>query len=87
MNKYQVIISKVAGKELRQLPKETIARLYEKMQSLSGDPRPSGCKKLEGYKENIWRIRVGDYRIIYSIDDIIYIVDIRHVGHRRDIYK
>lgn len=87
MKKYQVVISKVAAKELKTLPKETISRLFTKMQSLADDPRPTGCKKLEGYNENIWRVRVGDYRIIYAIDDAVYIVDVRHVGHRRDIYK
>ncbi len=86
MKKYQVIISKVAGKELRQFPKNVIEKVYTKMLSLADNPRPNGCKKLEGYNENLWRVRVGDYRIIYSVDDIICIVDIRHVGNRKDIY-
>ncbi len=86
MKKYQVIISNVATKELRNLPKEIIPVLYHKMLLLSEEPRPAGCKKLVGNKEAIWRIRVGDYRITYSIDDVICIVDIRHVGHRKDIY-
>jgi mRNA interferase RelE/StbE len=67
MKKYQVIISKAATKELRNLPKEIIPALYHKMLSLSEDPRPEGCKKLVSNKEAIWRIRVGDYRITYSI--------------------
>ncbi len=87
MKKYQVIISKVAGKELRQLPKDIIGRMYGKMQSLSDDPRPSGCKKLEGYSEALWRIRVGDYRIIYTVEDSICIVDIRSIGDRKNIYR
>lgn len=86
MKKYRVIISKVAGKELRQFPKNVIEKIYTKMLSLSDDPRPHGCKKLEGYSESLWRVRVGDYRIIYSVDDIICIVDVRHVGNRKDIY-
>ncbi len=87
MKKYRVEISKVAGKELRALPKNEIARIYERMLGLSDNPRPPGSKKLEGNKEDFWRIRVGDYRVIYSIDDVISIVDIRHIGNRRDIYK
>ena len=87
MKKYQVIISKIAGKELRLCPKHMIAKIFSKMQSLADDPRPAGCKKLEGYNENLWRIRVGDYRIIYSIDDVIQIVDVRHIGNRKDIYQ
>ncbi len=86
MKKYQVIISKIATKELRDLPKEIIPSIYEKMLSLSDNPRPAGCKKLAGNKEAIWRVRVGDYRFTYSIDDVICIVDVRHVGHRKDIY-
>ena len=87
MKKYQVIISKVAGKELRDLPKHEIGRIYAKMQSLSDDPRPTGYKKLEGNTEGLLRVRVGDYRIIYTIDDLIYIVDVRHIGNRKDIYR
>jgi len=87
MKKYQVIISKVAGKELRMFPKDAIGKIYAKMQTLSDEPRPNGCKKLEGYNENLWRVRVGDYRIIYSVDDVIYIVEIRHIGNRKDVYR
>ncbi len=87
MKKYNVVISKVASRELKSLSKEIIPVLYSKMLSLSENPRPAGCKKLKGYKEDIWRIRIGDYRISYSIDDIICVVDIRHVGNRKDIYR
>ncbi|MES2703077.1 MAG: type II toxin-antitoxin system RelE/ParE family toxin [Bacteroidota bacterium] len=86
MKKYQVIISKSAGKELRQFPREVISKVYLKMQTLGDNPRPQGCKKLEGYKEDMWRVRAGDYRIIYSIDDVVCIVDIRHIGNRKDVY-
>ncbi len=54
--------------------------------NLKNNPRPIGSKKLKGNSEN-WRIRVGNYRIVYSIDDKISIVDIRKVGHRKDIYS
>ena len=87
MKKYRVTISKVAGRELRHFSKNIIEKLYTKMQSLSDNPRPHGCTKLEGYDESLWRVRVGDYRIVYSVDDVICIVDIRHVGNRKDIYK
>jgi len=87
MKKYQVVISKAAGNELRRLPKNEIARIYSKMQSLADNPRPPGCKKLEGSKEGLWRIRVGNYRIIYSIDDSVCVVDIQYVGDRKDIYR
>jgi len=57
------------------------------MQSLSDNPRPHGCTKLEGYNEALWRVRVGDYRIVYSVDDVVCIVDIRRVGNRKNIYQ
>lgn len=87
MKTYQVIISKAAGKELRQFPKSAIEKLYNKMMSLANEPRPEGCLKLQGSKEDLWRIRVGDYRIIYSVDDVICIVEVRHMGNRKDVYK
>ena len=50
-------------------------------------PRPAGSKKLQGASENLWRIRTGDYRIIYAIEDTIKIIEIRKIGHRKDIYR
>jgi mRNA interferase RelE/StbE len=54
--------------------------------SLANNPRPNGSKKLVSQKETLWRIRVGDYRIIYSIEDVLKILEIRRIGHRKDIY-
>ena len=86
MRLYRVVISKAASRELRKLSKKEVQRIFPKIKSLSTNPRPEGCKKLRSQKETLWRIRVGDYRVIYSIDDIVKIVDIRRIGHRRDIY-
>ena len=87
MKKYQVTISKTAGRELRNFSRNIIANIYTKMQSLADNPRPHGCTKLEGYGEPLWRVRVGGYRIVHSVDDVICVVDIRHVGNRKDIYR
>jgi len=58
------------------------------IRSLSGNPRPSGCKQLAGSKEPpLFRIRVGDYRIIYEVHDDVVLVSVIHVGHRKDIYR
>jgi len=84
---YQIIIRKKAFKELEILPKKTTEKITQAIDSLSENPRPTGCKKLKGEEEYLWRIRVGDYRIIYSIEDSIKIIDIRRIGHRRDIYE
>ena len=84
---YEVIISKRAAKEIKNLPHQEIPKIFQKIKLLADDPRPSGCKKLSGTEEDLYRIRSGDYRVIYSIEDVVKIVDIRQVGHRRDIYK
>ncbi len=87
MKEYTVVLSKIAAKELRHLPPVELKRVFAKSQELRFEPRPPGCKKLVGEKEELWRIRVGDYRIIYSIEDTIFVIDIRRIGHRKDIYK
>jgi mRNA interferase RelE/StbE len=85
MKQYTVVVSQTAEKELQRLPSRTIEKIIALLKSLQDNPRPGGCKKLKGYK-NLWRARVGDYRIIYAIDDVILLVDVREVGHRKDIY-
>lgn len=85
MSQYKVVVRKSAAKELSKLPVTVNSRIIEAILNLSDNPRPQGSKKIKGGFEN-WRIRIGDYRIIYAIDDEILIVDVRKVGHRRDIY-
>ena len=84
---YQIVVKPSARKELKKLPVSIGTLIAEKIDSLANNPRPEGCKKLVNNKEELWRVRVGDYRILYTIDDRIRIVDIHHVGNRRDIYK
>ena len=55
--------------------------------SLSENPRPAGSKKLKGKEEYLWRIRVGDYRILYAIEETIKIIDIRRIGQRGNVYE
>ncbi len=86
MKRYQVVLSKTAEKDLYNLPSKVIAKIIPVLKSLEENPRPHGCKKLKGYA-NLWRIRIGDYRAIYSVDDVILLVDIRDVGNRKDIYQ
>jgi mRNA interferase RelE/StbE len=85
MKRYTVVVSQTAEKELSKLPTRTIEKIITVLKSLEENPRPVSCKKLKGYK-NLWRFRVGDYRVVYSIDDVILLVDVRDVGHRKDIY-
>jgi len=85
MENYKIEIKKSAAKEIRKLPKNDINRIVEKIQMLSSDPRPSGCKKLSGDEK--YRIRIGTYRILYSIHDNKLVIFIVKVGHRKDIYS
>ena len=82
---YNISIKKTASKELEKLPKKIIILITNSIYTLASEPRPNGCKKLKGVNSDLWRIRIGDYRIIYSIDEVIKIIDIKKVGHRKDI--
>ena len=72
-------------KEIRRLPKPYIKRILETIESLAADPRPPGCKKLEGHQ--FWLVQVSVYRILYQIDEEKRVVNTYRVGHRRDIYR
>ncbi|PYS81093.1 MAG: type II toxin-antitoxin system mRNA interferase toxin, RelE/StbE family [Acidobacteria bacterium] len=82
---YDVFILRRAQKELANLPKSNYERSRDAIAALSSNPRPAGCKKLSGREG--WRIRSGDYRIIYEIDDRQRRITVLHVGHRKDVYS
>jgi mRNA interferase RelE/StbE len=84
---YSISIKSSALKELSKLPKATVKKAEKAIDGLAHNPRPDGVKKLKASEEDLYRIRIGDYRIIYSIEDEIKIVDILKIGHRKDIYK
>lgn len=86
MPSYDVQIEDIALKELQSLPKPFPARVLKKIESLSDNPRPSGVTKLSGFS-TLYRVRSGDYRIIYSIDDIAEKVVILRIRHRKDVYR
>jgi mRNA interferase RelE/StbE len=69
------------------LPAPVMKKVGKAIDSLSHVPRPNGCKKLKGSGEDLWRIRVGDYRVIYLIADRIEVIDIRRVRHRKEVYE
>jgi mRNA interferase RelE/StbE len=76
-----------AAKELKDCPTQQIRKIITQIDALSQNPRPANSKKLKGNTENIWRIRIGDYRVIYHISDTIKIITIRHNRHRKDAYR
>jgi mRNA interferase RelE/StbE len=83
---YTIVIKPAARKELEKIEKPMRVRIIETISALSDNPRPAGCKKLVNF-ESYYRIRVGDYRIIYAIGDKELIVEIVKVGNRRDVYR
>lgn len=82
---YTVAILRRAQRELANTPAITLPHIRDAIRALGDDPRPSGCRKLAGREG--WRIRVGDYRVIYEIDDHDHSVTVLHIGHRRDVYR
>lgn len=84
---YTVFLSVRARSELKALHREIVKRLDRHIAELSSNPRPPGCKKLRSKTLEGWRVRVGDYRILYQIDDQNKRVLIYRVGHRRDVYE
>ena len=83
--KFQVILPKSVQKELDRLPDEIANRILARLSALETNPRPAGVKKLKG--RDAWRIRVGDYRVIYEIHDRISQIFVITVGHRREVYR
>ena len=83
---YQVLIERRALKELSKLPPEITRRTTLAIDGLAAQPRPPGAKKLRGSRDQ-WRIRVGEYRILYEINDRVREVRVFAVGHRREIYR
>jgi mRNA interferase RelE/StbE len=83
--KYEVSILRRAQKELASLPLEAYNQIKDAILSLADEPRPVGCKKLTARQG--WRMRAGDYRILYEIDDSQQTILILHIGHRRDVYR
>ena len=82
---YTVVFLRRAQKELGNLPNTDYLQVRDAIANLADDPRPPGCKKLSG--RDGWRIRIGNYRVIYDINDRELLVTVVRVGNRRDIYR
>lgn len=83
---YFVVFTRSAIKELESLPSAEIGKIIKKIEALSINPRPSGVKKIVG-RIDLWRIRSGNYRIIYSIKDDKLVIEIIRIRHRKEVYK
>ena len=86
MGSYQIEWKRSAVKELRKLPRSMLSKIVKAVDDLSLNPYPQGVRKLAG-SEDTYRIRVGDYRVLYAIIENRFIVQVIRVGHRRDVYK
>jgi mRNA interferase RelE/StbE len=84
---YKIIFDKSAEKDLDKLSGEVVRRIVKVIDKLSDEPRPVGVKKLKASDEEPYRVRSGDYRIVYAIAEEIKIVNVRRVRHRKDIYR
>lgn len=85
MAKYSVELKPSARKELERLPAKLIERIFPKLEALGDEPRPAGCKKLKGGQQE-WRIRAGDYRVVYTIDDAKLLVSVTRIRNRSEVY-
>ena len=83
---YRVLLERSAERDLGRLSSEIHDRVIAAMQGLANNPRPPGCRKLAGSKSD-WRIRAGDYRVIYEIAGAIRVVRVNRVRHRREVYR
>jgi len=82
---YKLLIKRSAARELEGLPPKVRRRVAGQIETLTATPRPQGVEKLSGQEK--YRIRQGDYRVLYSIDDGAQTVTVVKVGHRRDVYR
>ncbi len=85
MGKYKVIFRKSVALDLRRIPNRDLRKILAAIESLSEEPRPSGIEKLSGQER--YRVRQGNYRIIYEINDDEIIVVVVKIGHRKDVYR
>jgi mRNA interferase RelE/StbE len=86
MDSYKIEWKRSAARELKKLPRDVVPRILQAVERLSQDPYPAGARKLVG-SEHAYRIRVGVYRIVYSVLASVFVVEIVRVGHRKDVYR
>ena len=82
---YRLVTKKSAERELRGIPKQDLHRIVKRIEGLAHEPRPPGCEKLSGQER--YRIRQGDYRIVYAVDEAQRTVEVVRIGHRREVYR
>lgn len=86
MASYRIEVSATAERQIRKLPRVDQIRVVRVIRSLAANPRPSGCRKLSGF-DDVFRVRIDRYRVLYSIEDSRLIIIVLKVGDRKDIYR
>ena len=86
MESYRIEFTRSAEKDLRKIDRSRIAAILRKIEQLPFNPRPDGSKKLAG-ADRTYRIRVGDYRVVYEVEDDVLLVLVIRVAHRKDVYR
>ncbi|MDZ7580037.1 MAG: type II toxin-antitoxin system RelE/ParE family toxin [Deltaproteobacteria bacterium] len=85
MAEYEIFFKDSVWKELKKIPKNDLKKIISRVEQLGNDPRPMGCEKLTDHE--LYRIRQGNYRIVYSVQDKKLTVWVIKVGHRKDVYR
>lgn len=85
MARYELLYKPSVAKDLRGIPKNDVRRILSKTEALRENPYPAGSEKLSG--QDRYRLRQGDYRILYTVDDLRVLVEVVKVGHRREVYR
>ncbi len=85
MARFELRFKPSVAKDLRGIPKADVRRLLKTIEALRDEPRPPGCEKLSD--RELYRVRQGVYRVVYSIDDAAVVVEVIKVGHRREVYR
>jgi len=86
MGLYKIAWKNSARRELKKISREVIPKILETVETLAINPFPAGVRKISG-SEHTYRIRVGDYRIVYNVISSILVIEVIRVGHRKDIYR
>ena len=86
MNEYKILWKKSAVRELDKIPNQFAVKIFNAVSELKFEPRPANCKNMIGLSKH-YRLKVGDYRVVYSIEDKILIIEIIRIAHRKDVYK
>ncbi len=83
---HRIEVSPAAARQLKKIDRRVLPQIAEKSDSLASQPRPNGCEKLSGY-DSLYRVRAGDYRIVYGVEDRLVLIVVLKVGNRAEIYK